>query len=68
MSKLRLIESLNHQGDAVKIYRDAEWGEYRVRTFPGGVIYPAADYHTDDKADAIRTAHFFLGRLSGGAA
>ncbi len=39
-----------------KVYRDSEWDEYRVRLYLNGVLNAAADYHTEDKADAIATA------------
>lgn len=39
-----------------KVYRDAEWNEYRVKFYADGHYNPRADYHTDDKKDAIDTA------------
>ena len=39
-----------------KAYRDAENQEYRVKLFVNGAHQPAADYFTDDKDDAMRTA------------
>lgn len=38
-----------------RVYRDAEWGEYRVRFYAHGRLIPAADYHTDDLVDALAT-------------
>lgn len=43
-------------GREVKVYHDTEWGEYRARLVVDGLVVPAADYFTDDKADAIATA------------
>ncbi len=39
-----------------KVYRDSEWGGFCVRLYIGGKLNAPADYHTDDKADAIATA------------
>jgi hypothetical protein len=60
---MRLIQSLNHGGHAVKIYRDAEFNEYRVRVYPNGQLHAAADYFTADKADAIDSAPVMLRQL-----
>lgn len=40
----------------VKVYRDSEWNEYRARLYESGKLYAPADYHTDDRTDAIETA------------
>ena len=45
--------------EAAKVYRDAEWQEYRVKFFRDGKYQEDADYHTDDKADAQFTARAF---------
>jgi hypothetical protein len=44
-----------------RVYRDTEWDEYRVKLFVVGVDgvevhRTRADFHTDDKADALTTA------------
>lgn len=44
-----------------KVYRDAEWNEYRVKFFTNGFHQSRADYHTDDKQDAIDTAKYMIG-------
>ena len=66
MSKRRLIENLwNHLGTherRAKVYRDVEWQEYRVRFFIGGIYQTDADYHTDDKQDALDTATSFINK------
>ncbi len=41
---------------AVKVYRDSEWNEYRVRLYIDGRLHAAADYFTDCKSDALATA------------
>jgi hypothetical protein len=67
---LRLIETRGHAGHIVKTYRDAEYNEFRVRSYPHGQLHAAADYHTDEKADALDTAAFILRelvRIHGGA-
>lgn len=38
-----------------RVYRDAEWNEYRVRIYLNGQLNAAADYHTSDKQDAHDT-------------
>lgn len=43
--------------NTAKVYRDVEWDEYRVKFFDAqGKHLDAADYHTDDKEDALNTA------------
>lgn len=58
---LRRIETILNDGKklAAKVYRDAEWQEYRVKFFRNGKHQEGADYHTDDKADAQFTARAF---------
>ena len=60
---LRLLETMTYAGQTVKIYRDAEWQEWRVRLYPEGRLHAPADYHTSDKADALHAAGFFLNQL-----
>lgn len=59
--KLRLIETItnNEQGRVAKVYRDAEWQEYRVRYFENGQHLTEADYHCDDKSEAQSNARRF---------
>jgi hypothetical protein len=46
------------------IHHDAEYQEYRVKFHRDGVHQKDADYHTDDKHDAISTAkHFSSGKM-----
>lgn len=49
-----------------RLYRDAEWNEYRVTFYAVGLDNVAikregADYHTDNLQDAIATANHVLG-------
>lgn len=60
MTTLRKIASFTHGYSSTKVYRDVEFNEYRVRLFVGGVLRQAADYHTDDKNDAIATGRKML--------
>jgi hypothetical protein len=39
-----------------RIYYDSEWNEYRIVFYVNGTKQSGADYHTDDKTDAIQTA------------
>ena len=46
----------------VRIYRDAEWQEFRVRLYLAGVLQKESDYFTDDKGDALGTSAIMLKR------
>lgn len=39
-----------------RVFRDSDWGEFRVRLYIDGKLNAGADYHTGDEADAIATA------------
>lgn len=60
---LRRIETVSNEGLRLqaKVYRDAEWREYRVKFYRQGQYQADADYHTDDKSDAQFTARSFCG-------
>jgi hypothetical protein len=63
---MRLISTI-HKASAeatAKVYRDTEWQEYRVKFYRGTIHQVNADYHTEDKQDAIDTAHGQLQRYS----
>lgn len=49
-------------GHQAKVYRDAEFNEYRVCYWLDGSKVNGADYHTDDKQDAISTANLWTGK------
>ena len=55
LCKVASVESPDGTRRAV-VYRDSEWGEFRVNFTLDGTRKPRAYYHTDDKADALGTA------------
>ena len=64
MSRLRLVATLEGgaiPGESVKVYRDAEWGEFRAVLCYDGGRPSRFTYHTDDRADAIATGREMLG-------
>jgi hypothetical protein len=63
---MRLISTI-HKAAAeatAKVYKDTDWQEYRVKFYIQGQHQENADYHTDDKQDAIDTAHGQLQRYT----
>ncbi len=56
MANLRKIHSETLGNRSAKVYRDAEYQEFRARLYLDGVLYEPADYFTDSKSDAIETA------------
>lgn len=53
----RIVDTLiGKEGRVVRVYRDAEYDEYVARLFVNGVVYPPADYFTNDRQDATGTA------------
>ena len=66
--KLRLVKTHTDGNKTAKVYKDADWGEYRVKHYVDGQHQAKADYHTDDVSDANSTASSFLRsqRASGG--
>lgn len=58
----KLIETIKNEtlGNIAKVYRDTEWNEYVVVFCVLGVKQACADYHTDDKEDALNTARVFV--------
>lgn len=57
---LRKIHTATGSDKVAKVYRDVEWNEYRVIYYLNGQKLNGADYHTDDKADAINTANLWI--------
>lgn len=53
---MKRIHTETHGYKTAKVYRDSEWQEFRVRLYINGQLNAPADYHTDEKADAIATA------------
>ena len=61
-TKLRLIhthESSDKKKQS-KVYKDTEWGEYRVKFYKDGKHLGKADYHTNDVDDAHGTAQLHI--------
>jgi hypothetical protein len=63
---LRLIGKLEHGNREIKLYKDTDWGEFRVKFYIDGEHQTEADYHTDDKQDASDTARSFLSKAEVG--
>lgn len=63
---MRLINTIHKASEelTVKTYRDTEWGEYRVKMYVKGQHLQDADYHTDDKEDALDTARGIVTRYT----
>jgi hypothetical protein len=55
MSLVKTYSSPSKSKEA-KVYKDKEWGEFRVKHFIDGQHQAKADYHTDDLDDAHGTA------------
>jgi hypothetical protein len=69
-SPLRLKKTVtgSNPDKSAKIYKDQDYGEYRVKHYEGGKHNEAADYHTDDMEDAHTTASDFVNKKRGGSA
>jgi hypothetical protein len=69
-SPLRLKKTVtgSNPEKSAKIYKDQDYGEYRVKHYEGGKHNEAADYHTDDMEDAHTTASDFVNKKRGGSA
>lgn len=59
-SSMRLVKKEEQGNKSYKIYKDLEWGEFRVKFYENGKHLVDADYHTDDMQDAIGTAQRHL--------
>jgi hypothetical protein len=57
---MRLVKQNTAGSKSYKLYKDTDWGEYRVKFYEDGKHLTKADYHTDDKQDALDTAENFL--------
>jgi hypothetical protein len=54
---MKLIGKHGEGAKTAKVYRDHEWGEFRVKFYTDGKHEgEEADYHTDDRGDANDTA------------
>lgn len=47
-------------GKSATVHYGAEWGEFKVRFHRNGEYQKGADYHTDDRQDALGTAAHFI--------
>lgn len=59
MTRLRLVATVEGgaiPGESVKVYRDAEWGEFRAVLCYDGGRPSRFTYHTDSKAEALALA------------
>ena len=52
----RVIHEERVGAHRVYVMRDTHWDEYRAELWLDGVHYEPADYHTEDRRDAIGTA------------
>jgi len=56
----RLVASDSEGAFGYRVYLDREWNEYVVKHYVNGRHQVDADYHTDDKNDAMSTAQKFV--------
>lgn len=62
-ARLRLVRVAAVQGvGKVRVGLDNDWSEYRVQAWSAGGRL-VAEYHTDDRADALATADCLLAGL-----
>lgn len=59
----KLIHTATAGKHTAKVYRDAEWNEYRTRFYVDGVLNAEADAFTTDKADALQSAQAIVDRM-----
>jgi hypothetical protein len=67
---MRKVYETQSANKVARVFVDTEWGEYRVQffvtdTLPTGgngkpILLKDADYHTNDKQDAISTANHWV--------
>jgi hypothetical protein len=57
---LKLVDRYSAFGVLVKVYRDSHNNEYCLRLFKGGIEQVAAEYYTNDRADALGTAKLMI--------
>ncbi len=55
MKRLETIINTTN-GREARVYRDSDWQEWRVKFYEKGIHLTEADYHTDDKSDAMHNA------------
>jgi len=60
----RTVERVTEGDVTINVQWDAEWQDFRARiAHPARLRNPDADYHTDDRADAVATARSMARRL-----
>ena len=59
---MRKIQEFTNGAQVAKVYKNAETGEFIARFFNDGRYLEAADYFTNDKADALATAQSEIAR------
>lgn len=64
---MRKITEIQAGQFSAKVYRDAEWNEYRVKFYHAGSHLPDGDYFTDEEEDARNTATMCLQHMADGA-
>lgn len=57
--KLKKVAEFGDADKGAGLYWDKDHSEYRVLFTGAGEHLPRADYHTDDKLDAVRTAETY---------
>lgn len=62
---MRKIFEIVDRDRKVRVFWNASVSEYRVRLYENDILYPHADYFTDDKQDAIDTARAMSQPLKG---
>lgn len=60
MMARRLVTRVEHGNRVAQVYRDTEWDEFVVEFWVDGERREQADYHTDDRDDAISTAQYWI--------
>ena len=63
--KLRRVSDHEYRDRKATVFKDPEWGEFRVKFYVDGEHLVDADYHTDDKADATGTAKHWIAQAQG---
>jgi hypothetical protein len=66
---LRLVKTIkgSNPNKHAKVYKDKDWGEYRVKHYENGEHLEKADAHTDDNEEAMDTANYFVNKKRGGS-
>lgn len=61
---MRIVAKHGDGRHTAKVYKDSDWGEYRVKFYTDNKhVGEDADYHTDDMEDANDTAKSALNKM-----